>query len=187
MLAGLEPRDPAQPRHVEQYPAADETVLHGLDRVDSGGCPGESGTRLAVVEGAVERDVAERVDVGVRVVVVVDADVVLGEPKRSRSDVDVGEQGHSVLRRVRVVEALLRVPRMAERDRLAAADEPSGSDDAIGAELVESPELVVLAPASPVRDGLKERLELRRGHVDSAFLLHGPLRLLATARRMSRL
>ena len=33
VLAGLEPRDPAQPRHVEQYTAADETVLHGLDRV----------------------------------------------------------------------------------------------------------------------------------------------------------
>ena len=65
----------------------------------------------------------------------------------------------------------------------------AGSDDAIGAELVEGPQLVVLAPTPPVRDGLKERPELRGGHVDSAFLRHsGSLRLrFATARRMSRL
>ena len=34
VLAGLEPGDTPQPRHVEQHPAADDAVLDDLDRVD---------------------------------------------------------------------------------------------------------------------------------------------------------
>ena len=38
VLTGLEPRDPAQPRNVEQHAAPHEPVLEDFDRVDIGTC-----------------------------------------------------------------------------------------------------------------------------------------------------
>ena len=95
VLAGLEPGHPAQPGHVEQHAAADQAVLDDLDRVDRRALRGDGGARLAVVEGAVEGDVAERVDMAVAVVVIVDADVVLGEAERSGPDVDIARASSS--------------------------------------------------------------------------------------------
>ena len=65
-----------------------------------GALRGDRCLRFAVVEEAVERDVGEGVDVTVALVVVVDADVVLGEADASRADVDVGHHRHVVVRRL---------------------------------------------------------------------------------------
>ena len=109
MLAGLEPGDTPQPRHVEQHAAPDDAVLDDLDRVDRRALTGDGAARLAVVEGAIEGDMAQRVDVAVAVVVVIGADVVLGEAERPGTDVDVVEHGHVMVRRHRVVDRGLRI------------------------------------------------------------------------------
>ena len=91
----------------------------------------------AVVEGPVERDVAERVDVAVAVVVVVDADVVLGEAQRPGSDVGVARASSCGDPPARDCRSRSGVQRQAQRHGLAAANEPGGRDDPVGRELVE--------------------------------------------------
>src|SRR5262249_41139181 len=82
-LSGLEPGCPALARDIQQDAAADETVFRKVDRL--GGGPGERDRVRpeAVVEAISVCDVAERVDVGVAVVVVIDPHVVLGEAHRA--------------------------------------------------------------------------------------------------------
>ena len=70
---------------------------------------GDRGVRLAVVEEAVEGDVGERVDVAVALVVVVEADVVLGEAHAAGADVDVRHHRHAVIRGLGRVHARLGV------------------------------------------------------------------------------
>ena len=60
----------------------------------------------------------------VPVVVVVGADVVLGESDRPRPDVDVGQHRHVMVGGLRDVDAGLGAERLAERDRDAGLDEP---------------------------------------------------------------
>ena len=124
LLARLQPWDAAHPRHVEQNAAADQPVLEDVDRAGMSAEIVGGRHRLAVEERAVERHVAEGVDVRVPVVVVVDAHVVLGESDRSRPDVDVGQHRHVMVGGLGHVDAGLSAERLAERDRDAGLDEP---------------------------------------------------------------
>ena len=72
VLARLQPRNTPQARDVEQHPAADEAVLEDVDRVSLRTLRGDRLVRLPAVERAVERDVAEGVDVAVPGVVVIE-------------------------------------------------------------------------------------------------------------------
>ena len=117
-----------------------------------------------VVEAALVGDVREGVDVAVALVVVVDADVVLGEAHAAGPDVLVGQHRHVVIRRLGVVDPVLGVERQAERHRDARADEPRRRDHALRREVVERSALGVLGEGAPVRD-LREQLpELLLGH-----------------------
>jgi hypothetical protein len=103
VLARLEPGHAAHARDVEEDAAADESVGEDVDRVDRRSPLGHRPLRPGVVEDAVVGDVAERVDVGVAVVVVVDAHEVLREAHRPRADVAVGQHRHRVHGRLRAV------------------------------------------------------------------------------------
>jgi hypothetical protein len=72
VLAGLQPGHTPQPGDVEQHAPADEAVLEGLDAMDRGAPRGDLDGRVAVVQAALEGDVAQRVDVAVGVAVVVE-------------------------------------------------------------------------------------------------------------------
>ena len=98
VIAGLDPAGVAYAWHVEQDSAADQPVAEDVDCVDRRTACGCGLRRTSAEEAAVERDVAKRVDVTVTVVVVVDPDVVLRESDRSRSDVDVRQHRHVVVR-----------------------------------------------------------------------------------------
>ena len=83
VIPWLEPGNASPARHVEQHAAADETVLEDVDRAGVRALRGDRRVGFSVVEEAVEGDVAEGIDVAVSLVVVVDADVVLGEADAS--------------------------------------------------------------------------------------------------------
>lgn len=70
---------------------------------------------------------------------VVEADVVLGEAHRARSDVLVGQHRHVAVRRLRTIEARLGRERLTERHRVPASDQPSGGGDPVGAEWWRAP------------------------------------------------
>ena len=133
VLSRLEPRDPAQPRHVEQHAAPDEAVPQDVDRPRLGALRGHGLLGHRVVEEAVVGDMGEGVDVAVTFVVVVDPDVVLREAHAPGSDVLVGQHGHVVIRRLGIVDAVLGVERQAEGDRDATAHESRGRDHALWA------------------------------------------------------
>jgi hypothetical protein len=105
VLVRVEPADASDAGYVEEHPATDQAIAQQVDRAGhrpSGGdlCIGDSS-----IEHAVVHDMTERVDVAVSLVVVVDADVVLGEAHAFGSDVDVGQHGHLVMGRLGVVDA----------------------------------------------------------------------------------
>src|SRR5215213_1075583 len=89
VLPRLDPWDPPHARHVEQYAAADEPILEAVYGTHLLATTVRGPVGLTVEECALERHVAEGVDVRVPVVVVIDAHVVLGEPDRPRTDVDI--------------------------------------------------------------------------------------------------
>ena len=101
----------------------------------------------------------------VPVVVVVGADVVLGESDGPRPDVDVGQHRHVMVRGLRDVDAGLGAERLAERDRDAGLDEPGRGGDPSRREVVQGPSPSVVVPAAPVGDGVEELAELRLRHV----------------------
>ena len=160
VLARLDPGNTAHARHVEQHAAPDQAVLEDVDRTGLGALRGDRLVRLAVVETTVVGDVAEGVDVAVAVVVVVDADVVLGEAHGPRPDVDVGQHRHVVVGGLGHVDARLGLERLAERDRGSAANEPGGGGDPGGREMVQRASLAVVVPAAPVGDRFEELAEL---------------------------
>ena len=87
VLPRLQPGNPAEPGNVEQHSASDQAVLEHIDGIGRGPLGSHAGTRLAVVEHAADGNVAEGVDVAVRGVVVIGADVILGKAERFRPDV----------------------------------------------------------------------------------------------------
>ena len=164
-LARLEPLHPAEARDVEQHAAADEAVPVVRD-VE--GCRALRGQHLlgglAVVDLALVRDVAQRVDVGVAVAVAGHPQVVEPEAQAARADVDVVGLADEVDRRVRVVRSGDLVDRDLHRDPPARPDEPGRVADAGRGDVVEGAELVVRPPAPPVLDRFEDRVELRHGH-----------------------
>ena len=165
-LAILHPFHAAKAGDVEQHAAADHLVLGMLDaehreaaRVDQLGV-------VAVIGLVLVEDVAERVPVGGAlhaqhqgVVGVADLVPVL----LAGDGVGAGRQ-HLVDR----VEAAAEQPglrpglveRDAEREHLAGADQARRLDDVLGGDLVERADLVILAPATPVREllgGFRDR------------------------------
>jgi hypothetical protein len=97
VLARVEPADASDAGYVEEHPATDQAIAQQVDRAGhrpSGGdlCIGDSS-----IEHAVVHDMTAGVDVAVPLVVVADADVVLGEAHASGSDVDVGQHDHLVM------------------------------------------------------------------------------------------
>ena len=77
--------------------------MEHVDGVGHGAPGGDLRVGCPAVQDAVVRNVTQGIDVAVPLVVIVDADVVLGEAQAPGSDVDVGQQRHLVIRRVRVV------------------------------------------------------------------------------------
>jgi len=94
---------------------------------------------VAVVQPALERDVAQRVDVAVGIAVVVEGQVVHGEPQQPRADVDVGEHRHVVDGGLGVVGRGPGVQREAQGDGGAVPHEPGGRHDMCGVEMVQRP------------------------------------------------
>jgi hypothetical protein len=121
---------------------------------------GDPLARLAVGERPVERHVAQRVDVAVRIAVVVEAHVVLGEAHRSRVGVAAGKHRHVVGGGVRVVRGGQGVQREAQADGAARSHQPGGRDDVGWGQMVQRAPLIGLAPASPGGDGREERGEV---------------------------
>ncbi len=166
-LAVLHPFHAAEARDVEQHAAPDHLVLGILDaehgkpaRVDQLGV-------VTVIGLVLVEHVAERVPMGgalhaqhQRVVGVTDLVPVLLAGNR----IGAGRQ-HLVDRIEAAAEqAVLRafaVERNAEREHLAGADQARRLDDVLRGDVVERADLVVLAPAAPVREllgGLGDRL-----------------------------
>jgi hypothetical protein len=79
VVSRFDPGDPARAGCVEQDPATDQAVLEEVDRSHVSCRRRHRGLGGAVEERALERHVAEGVDVRVSLVVVVEADVVLRE------------------------------------------------------------------------------------------------------------
>jgi len=122
---------------------------------------------VAVVQPALERDVAQRVDVAVGIAVVVEGQVVRGEPQQPRADVDVGEHRHVVDGGLGVVGRGPGVQREAQGDGGAVPHEPGGRHDMCGVEMVQRPALVLFAPAAPGADGVEEHAELAGAEVQA--------------------
>ena len=162
-LSGLEPGHAAEAGNVEQDAPADQPVLQDLDRMSCRAARRDGIRRHSVVQRSFVGDVGKGVDVGVGVVVVIDSHVVLGEAERLGS----APRGHVVIRWMGVVRALDGVQRMAQRDRDPLADEPCGSGDSLGRDVVQRAANVVVAPSPPGAHGSKERVELLGADVDS--------------------
>jgi hypothetical protein len=77
-FAGLDPCSIAYARHVEQDGTADQSVLEDVDGADLRAVYRHRLGWFPVEEGTIERDVAECIDVGMPIIVVIDAEVVLG-------------------------------------------------------------------------------------------------------------
>ena len=159
--------DAAEARDVEQHAAPDHLALGILDaehgkaaRVDQLGV-------VAVIGLVLVEDVAERVPMRgalhaqhERVVGVADLVPVL------LAGDGVGAGGQHLVDRVEAAaeQAVLRpgaVERDAEREHLAGADQACGLGNVLRRDVVERADLVVLAPAAPVRQllgGLGDRL-----------------------------
>ena len=104
-------------------PTTHEAGAQQVDRSDRRTPGRHRRRRRPAVEDAVVGDVAEGVDVAVPLVVVVDADVVLGEA-RAPDPMSTSATASSRVRRLGVVDARVRVERSAQRDRHAPLDEP---------------------------------------------------------------
>ena len=141
--------------------------MDDVDRVELGTALRDGTLRLAAVQEAAVRNVAERVDVAVSLVVVVEPDVVLGEALCPRSGVRVRQHRHVVIGRVRIVDAPPSGQRSAERDRDPARDELRGVCDPIGGQIVKSATLASTGPAPPGADLLEERAKLAGGDLDA--------------------
>ena len=104
---------------------------------------------VAVIEDAVEVNVRERIEMRVRDAVRDDADA-------------VGAYGdHAVLERIGVVDRFLHVGVARERDGEPFPYESSSLPPLRGRDQVERAQLVVLAPAPPVRQLCFPAFELR--------------------------
>ena len=105
-LTRLQPRDAAEPRHVQQHAPADQAVVIG-GHVEGGGAPRGHHLlgRAPVVHLALVGDVAQRVHVSVAVAVEGQPDVVGGERHPAGADVDVVALHHVMGDRARVVRA----------------------------------------------------------------------------------
>ena len=112
-----------------------------------------------------------------RVVVVVDADVVLGEGKALRV-LPAAEHGHAVIRRLWVVGLALGVERAAQADRPPGTRKAGGGGDQRGRQVVERAPLVIRAPAAPVRDPIEELTELVRRDLHFGRLRHASVTLI---------
>jgi hypothetical protein len=164
-LAGLEPLDPAKPRHVEQDAAADDAVARSHDavalRADALHVPGVE----AVVHPPRHHHVAEGVDVGDGHAVERHAHVVhRGLETRNELAGRVAGDEHHVLRGVgvlgggrdgKLVGAAHGGPVAHERGRRRAL---------LVGDVVEGPALVVGAPPSPVLHVLEHTLDPRTIH-----------------------
>ena len=166
-LAVLQPRRLAEARDVEQHAAPDHLVLGMLDAEHAEPAGVDQLGVMAVVGLVLIEDVAERVPVGgalhaqhQRVVGVADLVPVL----LAGDGVGAGRK-HLVDRIEAAAEQpglrAFAVERDAEREHLAGADQAGGPDDVFGRDVVERADLVVLAPAAPVREllgGFLDRL-----------------------------
>jgi hypothetical protein len=89
---------------------------------------------------------AQGVEVGVGVAVVVEPHTVHGEAQRPRVGVVVGKSRDLVGGGARVVGGSSRVRREAHADAVAVPDQSRGRDDAGGSQVVQRAPLVGLAP-----------------------------------------
>ena len=130
--------------------ARDDAVLEVLDAELGAALVGvDVGAGVAVVGLLLVEDVAERVDVAVRVAVVLD-----------RVAVHVVAAQHRVLERAGVVVGLLGQQDVRERHRLAGLDERDRLLPLRRRDQVDRAELIVRPPAAPVLDLLEQRVEL---------------------------
>ena len=113
--------------------------------------------RVAVVDPALVEDVAQGVDVAGGEAVGRQGEVVRAAALGRRAD-------HVVGHRVRVVDGRRRVERPGARDRPPGADRRRRGRRHLRRDEVEGAELVVVAPATPVGEGLVEGEDVGRLH-----------------------
>ena len=137
MLTRLQPASPPDSRHVKKNRPADQPVLEDVDGAYLRTLWGHRLGRLPVEEVAVERHVTQGVNMAVALVVVVDADIVLGEAHRSRSNVHIGQHGHVVIGRLGDIDLSLGDERPAECDGHSIVDQPRGGGRALGGQVAK--------------------------------------------------
>src|SRR5262249_39406330 len=120
--------------------------------------------RDAVVQATLVGDMAQRVDVGVAVAVVVDSDEVLGKTQRAQSHIRIVDLGHPEFGRVWTVRRRARAERQAEAHDDTASHQARGRRQAVRGKTVRRSELVLCSPASPAAHGAEQLGELRRRH-----------------------
>jgi hypothetical protein len=158
-VAGHEVVDAAQRRNIEQHAASDDAIAQGRHRVMGRTVDrGDEARRLAVVHHAIEEHVRQRVDVRHVDAVTTDADVLacgrnaVGFAVAVRMEMwivqPLARLDHEALLLAR---GILRLDHERARNRQAFSHELGCCDLVGGFDVVESAELIVIAPAAPVR------------------------------------
>ena len=141
-------RPAAQPRDVDQHAAGDNPVGPDVDRAER--CSGERDLSLgvaAVVQLALVPEVTERVQVGHRHPVVVDAEVVPGGPDGGALH---RRPGHVVLHGTRIVRPHRLVQRTAQRHCPARFHQTGGRHALLRRDQVHRAGGVILPPPAPI-------------------------------------
>ena len=157
----LEPVHPLQARNVHQDASREDALLERCDRELGRSRLDYLSLGKAVVHLAVVCHMAQRVHVGMRVAVIADL-VIVGDELAGVVQPDVQ---HLVAKGTRIVDGgvLLHVAR--HRDRNALFHELRRCHPGFRRDQIHSSELVVRAPAAPVRERFHPRLDIGLGHL----------------------
>ena len=149
-LTQLHPFEVLKARDIEQNAAAHDPVARDVDPALACAPAADLAGAEAVVHLALPEHVAEGVEMGERHPVRRDREVVQrGGQARARVE-------HHVRDRRRIVGARRGRERQRHRDRLAALHQPAGGGALLQRDEVERAAFVVLAPAAPVAELLKQ-------------------------------
>ena len=171
-LAVLERVDALEARDVEQHAAAHQLVLGVLDAELGEPVAVDGAGVMPVVHLVVIEDVPQRIPVRRRLDRHVERIVGIEQPLLPAGH-RIGAGGeHGVDRVPALAEQTALRPgvaqRDAEREDLAALDQLARGNDILRRDVVERADLVVLAPALPVGEGLEGLIHRLLGHLDVA-------------------
>ena len=137
VLTRLQPASPRTRGHVKQDGPTDQPILEDVDGAKLCTPWGHRLGRSPIEEVAVERHVTQGVNMAVPLVVVVDADIVLGEGHRSRPDVHIGQHRHVVVCGLGNIDPSLGDERPAEGNADSVVDQPCGGGRAPGSQVAK--------------------------------------------------